>query len=143
MIGAGKQRAIRRWLVALTWMAMIFAVSSRSNPPAPDDPTLDFIWKKSVHIASYALLAVLVRRALDPFQQATPWALVLTLGYAISDEFHQSFVPGRTGRATDVLIDMFGAVLGLWTWRTWSRSIARTTRNSPGRLDQTSGEPSA
>ena len=47
-------------------------------------------------------------------------ALALTLLYAIGDEWHQAHVPGRTGRAADVVVDGLGAAaaLGLWTWAT-------------------------
>ena len=41
---------------------------------------------------------------------------ILAVVYAAADEFHQSFVPGRTGIWTDVLVDGLGATLGLWLW---------------------------
>lgn len=141
MTGNVKQKTILRWLPALAWMALIFLVSSRSQPPGPADPTLDFIWKKSVHVASYAVLAILMRRGLGPTPHATLWALALTLLYAISDEYHQSFVPGRTARATDVLIDMLGATIGLAAMQLRHRVTGGTTRSSRGHHDQANDEP--
>jgi VanZ family protein len=124
-------------------MALIFIVSSRSQPPGPADPALDFIWKKSVHAMSYALLAALIRRAIAASSQATQWAFVLTLLYAISDEFHQSFVPGRTARATDVLIDMAGATISLGALWFRHRSIEETVRSLRGHHGPADDEPSA
>jgi len=46
-------------------------------------------------------------------------ALACSAGYAITDEIHQAFVPGRQAQATDVLIDTLGAAIGLlllWTF---------------------------
>ncbi len=69
----------------------------------------------------YALLAVAYarglkkRRAFVRFQFAA--AVCLAFLYAVSDEFHQSFVPGRTPSAWDVCIDTAGAIIGLWLWR--------------------------
>lgn len=143
MPGGVKGKTILRWLLALAWMVVIFVVSSRSQPPGPADPVLDFIWKKSVHIASYALLAALIRRAIGPSLHATEGAFGLTLLYAISDELHQSFVPGRTARATDVLIDMVGATISLSAIRFLRRFTEETARNSRGRHDPADDEPSA
>ena len=143
MPGVVKRKTIQRWLPALAWMALIFIVSSRPQPPGPADPALDFIWKKSVHVMSYALLAALIRRAIAASPQATQWAFVLTLLYAIGDEFHQSFVPGRTARATDVLIDMVGATISLGALRFRHRSIEETARNLRGHHGPADDEPSA
>ncbi len=68
---------------------------------------------KSAHVAAYALLAILFQHALGHGRRRMATALLLTVLYAVSDEFHQSFVPGRGPRATDVLIDLFGGALGL------------------------------
>jgi VanZ family protein len=95
-----------------------------------------------VHVASYALLAYLFRRALGPSPHATQWAWALTLLYAISDEVHQSFVPGRTARATDVAIDMVGATISLYVLRFPRRPIAGITRSLPGHHDPADDEPS-
>jgi VanZ family protein len=78
--------------------------------------------RKGAHLAEYALLALLVWRALsqrlEHCERGWRWldagrALLLVIAYAISDEFHQNFVPSRQASAADVLIDATGALLGL------------------------------
>jgi VanZ family protein len=92
-----------------------------------------FLVRKCAHVTEYAVLALLVWRALrrpmrgDP----RPWrwshagiALLGTALYASSDEIHQLFVPSREGRLADVLIDAGGAALGLvalWLFGKWRK----------------------
>ncbi|MCM1985297.1 VanZ family protein [Lyngbya confervoides BDU141951] len=83
------------------------------------------LWvRKGAHFSEYAMLTGLgywmgrVSFKL-PWRRALIMALAGSILYAISDEFHQSFVPGRTAQGLDVLIDSFGAstvVLLLYTW---------------------------
>jgi VanZ family protein len=89
--------------------------------------------RKGAHMAEYAILAALLWRARrQPVRGETrPWrwseasfAIALSIAFAASDEFHQSFVPSREGRVTDVFIDSAGATLGigaLWLWGRRSR----------------------
>ena len=73
--------------------------------------------RKLAHVTEYAILAVLVARALDDAKRTMMWiaarALVLCAAYAALDEFHQSFVPSRTGAVSDVVLDTLGAAIGL------------------------------
>ncbi len=79
--------------------------------------------RKLAHLTEYALLAIFLWRAwmLRPaFRPPVQWpwteALVpffICVGYALLDEFHQSFVPSRQASLTDVLIDVCGAIIGL------------------------------
>jgi len=74
-------------------------------------------------MAGYAVLFLLWWRALNKplrFLPSLALAWVLTVLYAMSDEFHQTFVPGRNGNALDVLIDASAAALAalaLWLAR--------------------------
>ncbi len=78
--------------------------------------TLDFIFKKSAHIFVYAVLYFLFLRAstlvLSPKLKHSNWVWIvpfcITMVYAISDELHQTFVPGRTGTIRDLGFDMIG-----------------------------------
>ncbi len=111
---------LARWLAALAWMALIFALSSQSKLPSPDDPWINFLFKKSAHFTVFGILAVLLWRALPTMPRRSLWAWLLTALYAVSDEFHQVYVASRTPTARDVIIDMCGAATFLalaWWWR--------------------------
>ena len=111
------RRLLGRWLPPLCWMGVIFAFSSRPDLPHAPGPWLDLLLKKSAHAFAFAVLAWLYLRALRGDAPAAPrlylLSLLLTVVYAVSDEFHQSFVPGRHPAVTDVLIDTGGAMLAL------------------------------
>jgi VanZ family protein len=111
-------RLLGRWLPALLWAALIYVASDQSRLPQAPNHLLDVLLKKSGHFAAYALLAMLVLQALGgPSGGRTRRRFVLTwllaVLYAITDEIHQSYVPGRTAAALDVVIDGAGALLGL------------------------------
>jgi len=110
----------RRWVAVLGWMALIFVVSAQSQLPGPKDLWLDLIVEKVGHAVEYGVLAVLWLRALVGdgvvSRREVVLAVSLALLYALSDEFHQSFVPGRSADWTDVLADGVGALLGVWWW---------------------------
>lgn len=108
-----------RWALLLGWMGLIFALSSQSSLPSPDDPWIDFLFKKTAHFAVFGILAVLFWRVLPATPQSWRWAWLLTVLYAISDEFHQAFVALRHPAARDVVIDSCGAATALllaWWW---------------------------
>jgi VanZ family protein len=104
---------IARWLAVASWMALIFFFSSQSQLPSPPDPWADLLFKKGAHFTVYAVLAMLFRRALPLGRWIWALSWILTMLYAASDEWHQSFVPGRHPQLTDVLIDACGATTGL------------------------------
>lgn len=81
-------------------------------------PVIDHYVRKSAHFMEYALLAVLVFRALQIDLKtkkiclfAATWAVCSF--YAATDELHQFFVPGRSCQIRDVLIDSAGALTGI------------------------------
>jgi VanZ family protein len=90
--------------------------------------------RKGAHVSEYALLAVLLYRAVHRTRRKVQagwspacagWAFVLALVYAASDEWHQSFVPSRDGTLHDVIIDASGAGLGLLLlhrWQLWRQA---------------------
>jgi VanZ family protein len=97
-------------------MAIIFTLSAQTLAQGPHTP-LALLGRKAFHFGEYALLAFLLFRAiLDTFPQPPVRLVViviaLCLGYAISDEWHQSFVPLRGASPLDVLIDGAGAIFG-------------------------------
>jgi VanZ family protein len=78
-------------------------------------PVLQRILYKGGHVVGYAMLATAYWRAFG-FQEKRLWiAWLLAVLYAVTDEYHQSFVPGRHPTAFDVLVyDNLGALLALW-----------------------------
>ena len=110
---------IYHWLPLIAWMGLIFWLSSQ---PQPFD--LPESWQRSLvgiggHVLGYVGLSLLWWRTLAARPLVTArWTLVLafllTMLYAVSDEYHQTFVPGRSGNLVDILTDAAGAALGLW-----------------------------
>ena len=103
------------WAWPLLFMAVIFALSSM---PADKEHhgLLYVLWRKSGHVTGYALLLGLWWRALPtqlPHRRALASAFAITVLYAMTDELHQTFVSGRTGRPLDVGIDAAGALIAV------------------------------
>lgn len=77
--------------------------------------------RKAAHFSEYALLAVLWAVPFGYITKSTKkrmaTAFLLCFIYAVSDEIHQLFVPGRDGNIKDVLIDTAGAGFGILVWR--------------------------
>jgi VanZ family protein len=110
-------------------MGIIFLASAQ--PTLPSVPGLwDLLVKKTMHALAYGLLTWLVLRALRDQQPRGSWSDDLSIRalsaglvmlYALSDEYHQTFVPGRRGSWVDVAIDGLGVssvILLDWLHRT-------------------------
>ena len=118
MNGVSVGRRMARWLPALVWMVVIFYLSAQPDLPHHPEAMTDVIIKKSAHMVEYGILAGLVLWALRSDAHSTPrshfWCALTIAGlYAISDEAHQYFVPGRNPRPMDVGFDLLGAWLTL------------------------------
>jgi VanZ family protein len=108
-----------QWLPALMIMAVIFGFSSIPSKEMPSFGLWDLVVKKGAHLLGYGILALADWNGLR-FNKSRWWvALLFAVLYAITDEFHQSFVPGRHPSWVDALvIDGGGAAiaLGLVNW---------------------------
>ncbi len=143
-------RPMPRILATLGWMGVIFLISARSTVPQPPGLT-PAITSNLGHFSVYFVLAITVWWALGGFglDGRRRWLLAfgLTVLYGLSDEWHQSFVPGRQPDVLDVMVDALGAICGLvaaeWTQRRMGSTVevpVPTTgesprRNSPGIVD--------
>lgn len=104
---------LRKWGPALVMMGLIFFFSSLPSKAVPDFGNFDFSVKKGGHAFGYLLLGRAYLYGLGRGKK-TPWlAWGMCILYAVTDEFHQSFVPGRSPRVMDVGIDAVGTLLGL------------------------------
>ena len=77
---------------------------------------LQFIVRKSAHFIGYMILGILASGLILQYENINkkyPLAFLICVIYAISDEIHQLFVPGRSGQVRDVLIDSAGSLLGI------------------------------
>jgi VanZ family protein len=112
-------RVALRWLAVILWMGMIFALSAIPSLASPLESFYDFIARKLAHMAEYGVLTVLLFNALRIHTRRNARALLIAamvaLLYAFSDEWHQTFVPGREGSLRDVAVDALGIVgMSLW-----------------------------
>jgi VanZ family protein len=115
------------WLPPLVLMAVIFVVSAQ---PSLNSGLgwIDLVGRKILHFSEYVLLCLLWWRPLacvTNHRRAVLLAFVIASGYAVTDEFHQTFVQGRHGAPVDWLIDSAGAALAAaWLWRARERTRA-------------------
>jgi VanZ family protein len=92
-------------------MTLIFMVSSIPSFPRTQLLWWDYALKKSAHMVEFAILFYLVYRALENHPRRILLTWIISVGFAISDELHQSFVPGRFAKATDVGFDTLGILI--------------------------------
>jgi VanZ family protein len=128
-------KALKYWWPAVAWACVIFffatevfsgATTSRIIIPflrwlLPNaDPEtlgrLHVLIRKGAHVASYFVFSWLVLRGVRGEARGWTWrwgitSLLIAAGYALLDEFHQSFVPGRGAAVRDVILDVAGATL--------------------------------
>ena len=117
-------------------MALIFVLSSQSGLRVSEDAEVDRPFRITGHLLAFGMLAAAFLLALSWDRRPRPRdvviAFALTLGYGVLDEWHQSFVPDRSGRLDDVVTDALGALAGLalawiglgWRARRLSRPVA-------------------
>ncbi len=136
------------WGIVLGWMAVIFYLSAQHAEQSADlsggitefvnevvekvVPQTDlhieqisYFVRKNAHFFAYMLLAILTLNALRRSgvrgRKSGALAFVISVLYAISDEVHQLFVPGRSGQVSDVLLDSVGALTGIGLYMFLSR----------------------
>ena len=147
---------LKRWGPAILWAIVISGFSTGAFTsentsriiipvlhflfPHASPATLEFVHhiiRKCAHFTEYFIFSLLVLRGIRAGQKSTHlrWALMTILivaGYAALDEFHQSFVPGRTAAVGDVLIDTTGgatAQISAWLWMAWGRAREKRRQN--------------
>ena len=126
------KRLVLAWTLLILWMLFIFIMSSfngvmSSNQSGSiatliynifnisDTEKVSFIVRKCAHVSEFFILGILVINLISKYNVKYSYlnSFIVCVLYASSDEFHQLFVPGRSGQVTDIFIDMIGVVLGL------------------------------
>jgi VanZ family protein len=145
-----KDKFIIRWLPVFLWAIIIFITSANPNPyralpaswniqtlPIQSDPgskkiTRDEILGRFLHAAEYLVLAACITRALVGRGDLRIGLLIMALGlsalYALSDEVHQLYVPGRAFELGDLALDLAGSALGIISFATFLILQRRRTR---------------
>lgn len=131
------QRKLLILLAVVFWMAIIFKLSAQHGEQSNllsskvtgvivslaqrfrtdvNVVSLNYFIRKCAHFLAYLVLGIIVLFAMRRIglmgKKGVGFTLLLCIGYAITDELHQAFVPGRTPKLLDVLIDSSGAFLG-------------------------------
>lgn len=124
------------WLPSILWMALIFFFSHQPGTqsselsggltdiiatwlpfPIENLHSLETFIRKNAHFFAYFILGILllfaIRQGSKLTRQKLMAAWILATVYAASDEYHQLYIPGRSGEVRDVLIDSAGAATGL------------------------------
>lgn len=115
-------------------MGLIFWLSSIPDLPGFPSDIIDRLIKKTSHMVEYGILGGLAWRALHRISgrasfRTSAASFLLAILYSVSDEFHQTFVPGRDGNPWDVCIDGLGITIGLaLVWLFGQRSKRRADR---------------
>lgn len=146
------KKTLLAWALVLFWMTIIFLLSAQ--PATQSDEMskrvaevvmekveqvtsntklnlsrLNYLVRKNAHFFSYFILGILVFNAINQGKPTGFSRIGLTLFicviYAISDEIHQLFVPGRAGQVKDVFIDSAGALTGIILYYFLSTSIKK------------------
>jgi VanZ family protein len=150
-LSADRHNLLKAWIAAILWLIVIAIESSAAlsahNTGRILYPLLHFLFgmdqfrfqywhfyiRKAGHVVGYAILSILLFRAWRATQPVVNdakwsfrWANIAVLGTALVaslDEWHQSFLPSRTGRVEDVILDTcagLGAQILIFIWALWA-----------------------
>lgn len=108
---------ISLYIPPVLWCFVIFYFSCQPNLRVVSGPW-DFLLRKLGHIFEYFLLTILIARAVNKSilkidKKGLIFGALFSLVFAASDEYHQTFIPGRFGVLSDVAIDSIGIILAV------------------------------
>jgi len=122
-VGERFKKIIFFWIPVIVWASVIFTFSANPTTQTSEIHWQDFVVKKTAHMIFYAILAILLYRALKESnlqKEKAGWLSIFScFFYGLTDEFHQSFTPGREPRLRDVIFDTIGSALAIyfiWKW---------------------------
>lgn len=112
-------------------MGYIYFLSAQQTTGIKGDPQITLIsifWQrfiilKSFHLIEYGVLLILLYFVVKNWKKA----YLIGYLYALSDEFHQHFTPGRTSKLTDTFIDLLGMTLGFLAFSLLQKMLKKST----------------
>jgi VanZ family protein len=156
-LSSDRHEVLKAWIAAILWLIVIAiessALLSAHNTGRILYPMLHFLFgldwdhfedwhfliRKTGHVVGYGTLSILLFRAwratlpaMSDVRWTPRWATIAILGTALVaslDEWHQSFIPSRTGRWQDVVLDTcagFAAQIIVFLWWLWRRKNEET-----------------
>ena len=152
------KRNVKNLALLIAWMCFIFYMSGKTADASTKDSDfvinllnslgLNFsgnfgefasvIVRKGAHLTEYMILCLLIYNVLSDYMEIGRkvfiYSVIGVFLYACSDELHQSFVPGRAGRFTDVLIDTTGGIIGVFVVMVYHKIKKRKNLINQGRL---------
>ena len=143
IVNKNRLKIIVSWALVIAWMLIIFRLSSQVAEQSDELSTgitqailnmiqklvpfleigsgqLNHILRKGAHFTAYLILGILVVNAFSKSgisgRKSLFLGLLVCIVYAMSDELHQAFVPGRGPALTDVIIDSAGSFAGIFIY---------------------------
>ena len=113
-----KIQKIEAWAALLVWMGAIFYLSNQPGLGFGLAPFWEFVLRKIAHMFEYGVLAFLFFRVFSLTDKNRNknlfWAFVFSVLYALTDEYHQTFIYAREGTLRDVGFDIAGSFISVW-----------------------------
>ena len=114
-----KEKIIKYWSWPLLYALLIFGLSSIRTPHVYE--LKNFNIDKLLHLVEYFGLALVLSRSFlkaTSLKKSIIFWIIIVLGFiiAMSDEFYQSFVPGRQSSVYDFMADVMGVAVGTWVY---------------------------
>ena len=129
-------------ILVIIWMIFIFIMSSFDATESNNQSNyivnilinifninnldiLSYIVRKLAHLTEYTILGILISNMVKQINFKTYTGLIISVSYAISDEIHQLFIPGRSCQITDICIDTIGICIGFIIYKYILKFIKR------------------
>jgi len=114
-----KFQKYEKWIFLIGWAGFIYFLSSRKLEFFVVVDTWEVLVRKLAHVFVFGVLTFFIFRTLKYTEKRYIywdlfWAFIFAFLYAVSDEYHQTLVPGRFGTYKDVLIDTVGIIISSW-----------------------------
>lgn len=144
-----------KYLLLIAWIGLIFFLSAEGSGDSQArsgvivgilkdsfnvdlaDSFLSFLTRKAAHIIAYFILGILIYSIIKTYKLTTKraviFSIIFAMFYAVFDEIHQLFVPGRSGEIRDIFIDTIAASVGIGVYYMRDR-IHHNSKNSKDRI---------